>query len=45
MAKTWTTLKPYLLATPQAIALSIFLIFPILLIGVVSFWEFNGYSI
>ncbi|NET10871.1 MAG: ABC transporter permease [Symploca sp. SIO2B6] len=44
MAKTWTTLKPYLLATPQAIALSIFLIFPILLIGVVSFWEFNGYS-
>ena len=44
MAKPWTTLKPYVLATPQAIALSLFLIFPIVLIGVVSFWEFNGYS-
>ncbi|MEO1399783.1 MAG: ABC transporter permease [Cyanobacteria bacterium J06635_1] len=44
MTKTWTTLKPYLLATPQAIALAVFLVFPIVLIGVVSFWEFNGYS-
>ena len=44
MAKAWTHLKPYLLATPQAIALGLFLIFPIILIGVVSFWEFNGYS-
>ncbi|NEP20042.1 MAG: ABC transporter permease [Leptolyngbya sp. SIO4C1] len=44
MAKTWTALKPYLLATPQAIALALFLVFPIVLIGVVSFWEFNGYS-
>ncbi|MGF1461096.1 MAG: ABC transporter permease [Leptolyngbyaceae cyanobacterium] len=44
MHKNWTILKPYLLATPQAIALSLFLIFPIVLIGVVSFWEFNGYS-
>ncbi|MEL6247235.1 MAG: ABC transporter permease [Cyanobacteria bacterium J06648_16] len=44
MAKSWTTLKPYLLAAPQTIALAVFLIFPILLIGVVSFWEFNGYS-
>lgn len=44
MTKFWPTLKPYLLATPQAIALAIFLIFPILLIAIVSFWEFNGYS-
>ncbi|MEM8614082.1 MAG: ABC transporter permease [Cyanobacteria bacterium P01_H01_bin.105] len=44
MAKAWTHLKPYLLATPQAISLGLFLIFPIILIGVVSFWEFNGYS-
>ncbi|NER84765.1 MAG: ABC transporter permease [Leptolyngbya sp. SIO1D8] len=44
MADSWKTLKPYLLATPQAISLSLFLIFPIVLIGVVSFWEFNGYS-
>jgi putative spermidine/putrescine transport system permease protein len=44
MAQRWSILKPYLLATPQAIALALFLVFPILLIGVVSFWEFNGYS-
>lgn len=44
MAKSWTALKPFLLATPQALTLALFLIFPILLIGVVSFWEFNGYS-
>ncbi|MEB3232763.1 MAG: ABC transporter permease [Leptolyngbyaceae bacterium] len=44
MDKTWNQLKPYLLALPQAIALALFLIFPIILIGVVSFWEFNGYS-
>ena len=44
MGKTWTLLKPYLLATPQAIALCLFLVFPIVLIAVVSFWEFNGYS-
>ncbi len=44
MARTWTSLKPYLLATPQAIALALFLIFPIVLIGVVSFWELNGFA-
>ena len=44
MAKAWTNLKPYFLATPQAFALGLFLVFPIVLIGVVSFWEFNGYS-
>ncbi len=44
MAKTWTALKPYLLAAPQTLALAVFLVFPITLIGVVSFWEFNGYS-
>lgn len=44
MSKSWTVLKPYVLAAPQAIALAVFLIFPIALIGVVSFWEFNGYS-
>ena len=44
MVNPWTTLKPYILAAPQAIALCLFLIFPIALIAVVSFWEFNGYS-
>ena len=40
----WSTLKPYVLAAPQALALGLFLVFPIALIAVVSFWEFNGYS-
>ncbi|MEO0350450.1 MAG: ABC transporter permease [Cyanobacteria bacterium P01_A01_bin.15] len=44
MARAWPRLKPYLLATPQTLALGLFLLFPIVLIGVVSFWEFNGYS-
>ncbi len=44
MTRSWTSLKPYFLAAPQALALALFLVFPIVLIGVVSFWEFNGYS-
>ncbi|WP_239112516.1 ABC transporter permease [Halomicronema sp. CCY15110] len=44
IVKNWDGLKPYLLAAPQTITLCVFLVFPILLIGVVSFWEFNGYS-
>jgi putative spermidine/putrescine transport system permease protein len=44
MIKSWQTLKPYALATPQALLLLLFLVIPITLIGVVSFWEFNGYS-
>jgi putative spermidine/putrescine transport system permease protein len=42
--KSWQVLKPYLLATPQTLLLLVFLVIPIVLIGVVSFWEFNGYS-
>ena len=45
MIKSWQTLKPYALATPQALLLLLFLVIPITLIGVVSFWEFNGYSL
>lgn len=44
MIKSWQTLKPYVLATPQTLLLLLFLVIPITLIGVVSFWEFNGYS-
>ncbi|MBD0269247.1 MAG: ABC transporter permease [Cyanobacteria bacterium Co-bin8] len=44
MSQTWKVLKPYLLITPQSLVFLLFLVFPILLIGVVSFWEFNGYS-
>jgi putative spermidine/putrescine transport system permease protein len=42
--KSWTTLKPYLLITPQTLVFLLFLVFPIVMIGVVSFWQFNGYS-
>ncbi|MBD1919143.1 MULTISPECIES: ABC transporter permease [Cyanophyceae] len=44
MSETWKTLKPYALITPQTLVFLLFLVFPILMIGVVSFWEFNGYS-
>ncbi|MBD2107083.1 ABC transporter permease [Nodosilinea sp. FACHB-13] len=44
MSETWKALKPYALITPQTLVFLLFLVFPILMIGVVSFWEFNGYS-
>ncbi len=44
MSETWKTLKPYALITPQTLVFLLFLVFPIVMIGVVSFWEFNGYS-
>ncbi len=44
MSNTWKALKPYLLVTPQTLVFLLFLVFPILMIGVVSFWQFNGYS-
>ncbi|NJN86871.1 MAG: ABC transporter permease [Leptolyngbyaceae cyanobacterium SL_7_1] len=44
MHSTWKSLKPYVLVTPQTLVLLMFLVFPILMIGVVSFWQFNGYS-
>jgi putative spermidine/putrescine transport system permease protein len=44
MTSTWKTLKPYLLITPQTLVFLLFLVFPIVMIGVVSFWQFNGYS-
>lgn len=44
MQKTWKNWQTYLLATPQTLVFLLFLIFPILTIFVVSFWEFNGYS-
>ena len=44
MTQTWKTFKPYALITPQTLVFLMFLVFPILMIGVVSFWQFNGYS-
>ncbi|MEM8603354.1 MAG: ABC transporter permease [Cyanobacteria bacterium P01_H01_bin.121] len=37
-------LQPYLLVAPQTLVLLAFLVFPIVMIGVVSFWQFNGYA-
>lgn len=42
--QTWKSVKPYLLVTPQSLVFLLFLVLPILMIGVVSFWQFNGYS-
>ncbi|MGC1308542.1 MAG: ABC transporter permease [Phormidesmis sp.] len=44
MNKTWKTFQPYLLAAPQTLILFMFLVFPIIMIFVVSFWQFTGYS-
>ena len=44
MYRNWKTLQPYFLATPQALILLMFLVFPIIMIFVVSFWQFNGYA-
>lgn len=44
MYKTWNFLKPYLLATPQTLIFLGFLVIPLVLIVVVSFWQFNGYT-
>lgn len=44
MSRTWKSFQPYLLATPQTLIFFMFLVFPIFMIFVVSFWEFNGYA-
>ncbi|NJL01881.1 MAG: ABC transporter permease [Spirulinaceae cyanobacterium RM2_2_10] len=44
MVKTWKQLQTYLLVTPQTLVFLLFLLFPLLTIFVVSFWEFNGYA-
>ncbi|MEL7357344.1 MAG: ABC transporter permease [Cyanobacteria bacterium J06560_6] len=44
MYRNWKTVQPYLLATPQTLILFAFLVFPILMIVIVSFWQFNGYA-
>jgi putative spermidine/putrescine transport system permease protein len=44
MYKTWKNLEPYLLITPQTLVFLLFLVFPIAMIVMVSFWQFNGYA-
>jgi putative spermidine/putrescine transport system permease protein len=41
---TWRSLQPYLLVTPQTLVFCLFLVLPILMIAIVSFWQFNGYA-
>lgn len=44
MLKNWKFLQPYLLAAPQTLVFLGFLVIPLALIVVVSFWQFNGYT-
>lgn len=44
MQKTIKALEPYLLITPQTLVFLMFLVLPILMIFIVSFWQFTGYS-
>ncbi len=44
MLKSWKQLQPYLLVAPQTLVFLLFLVFPLLTILVVSFWEFNGFA-
>lgn len=42
MLKSWKSIQPYALVTPQTLVLLLFLVLPILMIFVVSFWQFDG---
>lgn len=45
MLRSWKAFQPYLLVAPQTLVLVLFLVLPIALIVVVSFWNFNGFAI
>lgn len=42
--RTWKATQPYLLAAPQTLVFLLFLVLPIVAIFIVSFWNFNGYT-
>ncbi|NJN02092.1 MAG: ABC transporter permease [Leptolyngbyaceae cyanobacterium SL_1_1] len=44
MTKLGKAVQSYLLVTPQTLVFLLFLLFPIVMIAVVSFWQFNGYA-
>jgi putative spermidine/putrescine transport system permease protein len=44
MTKNLKAIQQYVLITPQVVVLLLFLVLPILTIIVVSFWNFNGYT-
>ncbi|MBD2090393.1 ABC transporter permease [Microcoleus sp. FACHB-1515] len=44
MYQTWKRIEPYLLIAPQTLVFLLFLVLPIAMIVIVSFWQFNGYA-
>jgi putative spermidine/putrescine transport system permease protein len=44
MQRTWKTVEPYILVTPQTLVFLLFLVIPIAMIFIVSFWQFSGYA-
>lgn len=42
MLKSWKSIQPYALVTPQTLVLLLFLVLPILMILLASFWQFDG---
>jgi putative spermidine/putrescine transport system permease protein len=44
MTKKLKAIQQYVLITPQVLVLILFLVLPIITIIVVSFWDFNGYT-
>lgn len=42
MLKSWKSIQSYALVTPQTLVLVLFLVLPILMILLVSFWQFDG---
>lgn len=42
MLKSWKSIQPYALVAPQTLVLLLFLVLPILMILLVSFWQFDG---
>ncbi|WP_448599898.1 ABC transporter permease [Thermoleptolyngbya sp.] len=42
MLKSWKSIQPYALVTPQTLVLALFLVLPILMILLVSCWQFDG---
>jgi putative spermidine/putrescine transport system permease protein len=44
MQRTWKSLTPYVLVAPQTLVFLLFLVLPIAMIVIVSFWQFNGYA-
>lgn len=42
--KSWKAIQPYLLVAPQTLVFLAFLVLPIVMILIVSFWDFNGYA-